>query len=96
MNANEYRRMRSFYSTCSVGMFGAHIYAFEQLTGACDTPEYRSSVTATRAAAGTLMRRRRKTPLGEDRTTRGAQAESPCMKREGTLCRSIPSLFVKI
>ena len=40
MNANEYRRMRSFYSTCSEGMFGARIYAFEQLTGACDTPEY--------------------------------------------------------
>lgn len=41
MNANEYRRMRSFYSTCSEEMFGARIYAFEQLTGACDTPEYR-------------------------------------------------------
>lgn len=40
MNANAYRRMRCFYSTCSVGMFGAHIYAFEQLTGVCDIPEY--------------------------------------------------------
>lgn len=40
MNANEYRRMRSFYSTCSVGMFGEHIYAFEQLTGVCGIPEY--------------------------------------------------------
>ena len=40
MNANAYRRMRCFYSTCSVGMFGAHIYAFEQLTGVCGIPEY--------------------------------------------------------
>ena len=40
MNVNAYRRMRCFYSTCSVGMFGEHIYAFEQLTGICDIPEY--------------------------------------------------------
>ena len=40
MNANAYRCMRCFYSTCNVGMFGAHIYAFEQLTGVCDIPEY--------------------------------------------------------
>ncbi len=40
MNVSEYRRRKSFYAVCSVGMFGEHIYAFEQLTGICDVPEY--------------------------------------------------------
>ena len=40
MKANEYCRVKSFFSTCSVGMFGKGIYAFEQLTGPCDIPEY--------------------------------------------------------
>ncbi|MCI9438945.1 MAG: hypothetical protein HFH85_17700 [Lachnospiraceae bacterium] len=40
MSRKDYRRKRCFFNTCSIGMFGEYIYAFEQLTGSCDVPEY--------------------------------------------------------